>query len=91
MNYFRSGVEGNYYFIKDSQVDGLLRKATSEFNSEKRAKIYAEIQKIVLQKHIVYPLFFGSRSSGLWSSSVKNVPAHPLGYHFLPFEMIEMR
>ncbi len=91
LNYFRSGVEGNYYFIKDSQVDGLLRKATSEFNSEKRAKIYAEIQKIVLQKHIVYPLFFGSRSSGLWSSSVKNVPAHPLGYHFLPFEMIEMR
>ncbi len=91
LNYFRSGVEGNYYFINDPQIDKLLKRSTSEFNPEKRSKIYTEIQKIVLQKNIVYPLFFGSRSSGLWSASVKNVPPHPLGYHFLPFEMIEMR
>ena len=91
LNYFRSGVSGNYYFVSDKSIDRMLNLSSQEFDQEKRLQYYQKIQEAILAKHVVVPMFFGSQTSGLWGPRVKSVPAHPLGYHFLPFEMIEMR
>jgi hypothetical protein len=44
----------------------------------------------VLEKLVVVPLHFGASNCGIWPPTVKSVPAHPLGFHFLPMELVEM-
>lgn len=91
LNYFRSSLQGNYYFINDPQIDALLSEATTIFDQKVRERYYRNIQEIVIKKDVVVPLVFGTTASGLWSPAVLRVPPHPLGLHFLPFEMIEMK
>lgn len=91
LNYFKSGVEGNFYFSNDPELDKSLNLSVQEFDPSKRQLLYRKIQEKILEQNVVLPLFFGSRASGFWGPKVKFVPPHPLGYHFLPFETIEMR
>lgn len=88
--YFREGYEGNYYHVHDSAIDKTLDAAAQILDSEKRAHEYRQISKKILGFHTIVPLVFGHSASGLWSSEVAFAPPHPMGFHQLPFESIEM-
>lgn len=91
LTYFKGKYDSNYFFVDDPEIDKSIGNSVGEFDSEKRTSLYRDIQVQVLKKFTVVPLIFGSQASGLWSSKIKKVPSHPMGYHTMPFETIEMR
>lgn len=90
LGYFKSGYEYNYFHVNDKKIDEAITQASAILDLETRRKKYQDIQKMILAHDTVIPLFFGSSASGLWSENVKYVPSHPLGYHTLPLETVEM-
>lgn len=90
VTYFRSNLKSNYFFVNNPAIDDLIDKAFKETLDEKRYKIYEEIQEMVLEEATVIPLAFGSWKKHFWSNRIKEVPPHPIGIHFMPFEMISM-
>tara|TARA_B100000749_G_scaffold280891_1_gene280309 strand:+ start:87001 stop:88533 length:1533 start_codon:yes stop_codon:yes gene_type:complete len=90
LSYFESSYDGNFYGVSSAEIDKLLKSAVAEYDQVKRVELYLEIQKVILKENAIIPLFFGSKASGLWGPRIANVPAHPLGMHFLSFETIEM-
>lgn len=90
LTYFKSGYESNYFYVKNHHIDTLIDKSGTVLDKEAREKSYREIQQLVLNEHTLLPLAFGSEASGLWSSKIKSVPPHVIGYHMLPFETVEM-
>ena len=91
LTYFKGKYESNYFHVDDPKIDAMISKATQEFNQDKRAKLYQEIQIAILGHYTNIPLYFGSTASGLWSDKVESIPAHPLGFHTMPYETILMR
>jgi oligopeptide transport system substrate-binding protein len=91
LGYFKGNYDSNYFFVNDPAIDAGLAHALQIFDPIARERQYRELQKQILKKWILIPLLFGSEASGLWSSKVKSVPAHPLGYHMLPMESLEMK
>lgn len=90
LTYFRANYDANYFHVNDPKIDQELDNAMKEFDSTKRIDIYKKIQRLALSHYTTTPLMFGSDASGLWSSNVKHVPSHPMGYHTMYFETIEM-
>ncbi|MBL7670020.1 MAG: ABC transporter substrate-binding protein [Bdellovibrionaceae bacterium] len=90
VTYFRSNIESNFFFVNSKEIDKLIDKAAQELESEKRNNIYETIQEKVLAEATVIPLAFGSWKKYYWSNHVKDVPAHPIGVHFIPLEMLTM-
>lgn len=90
LGYFRSGYDSNYFHVQDPKIDAQLGVASATLDQKAREALYRSIQIGVLKQWTVIPLFFGSEASGLWSPKVKSVPAHPMGYHTLPMESVEM-
>lgn len=90
ITYFRSNLDTNFFFINNKKIDAEIDLAAKELKNEKRNKIYESIQELVLDEATVIPLAFGSWKKYYWSKRVKTIPAHPLGVHFIPFEMIRM-
>lgn len=91
LSYFKSKYKSNYFFVNNISIDEQISMAVSEFDESVRTEKYKKIQKDILKEYTVIPLFFGSQASGLWSNNIKNAPSHPLGYHTMPYESIEMR
>jgi len=90
VTYFRSDVDSNFFFVKDKEIDRLIETASQELDSKKRADIYEVIQEKVLKGATVIPLAFGTWKKYYWSDRVKQAPAHPIGVHFVPLEMLSM-
>lgn len=90
VSYFRSDIESNFYFVNSKAIDKLIDAAAHEVDGEKRKTIYETIQKSVLREATVIPLAFGSWKKYFWSNRVSAVPAHPIGIHFMPLEMLTM-
>lgn len=91
LTYFKGKYESNYFHVDDPKIDSMIAKASQEFNQTKRAKLYQEIQTAIIGHYTNIPLYFGSPASGLWSGKVETIPAHPLGFHTMPYETILMR
>jgi ABC-type oligopeptide transport system substrate-binding subunit len=91
LTYFKGGYDGNYFFVNDSKIDAAIDTAVSIMDSNSRINKYRDIQKMILKHHTIIPLFFGSDASGLWSPKVKTVPPHPMGFHTLPMESVEVK
>lgn len=91
LTYFKGKYEANYFHVNDPKTDSAIAEATKEFNTEKRIQKYKDIQIQILKYYTNIPLFFGSRASGLWSQKVKSVPSHPMGFHTMHLEAVEMR
>jgi len=91
LTYFKGKYESNYYFVDKPEIDASIAEAVKEFDSNKRAELYKKIQLQILKEHTLVPVLFGSQASGLWSGKVRRAPSHPMGYHTMPFETIEMR
>jgi ABC-type transport system substrate-binding protein len=79
------------FHVDDPKIDAMIAKASQEFDQGKRAKLYQEIQVAILGHYTNIPLYFGSTASGLWSDKVESIPAHPLGFHTMPYETVLMR
>lgn len=91
LTYFKGKYESNYYFVDKPEIDASIAEAVKEFDSNKRADLYKKIQLQILREYTLVPVLFGSQASGLWSEKIKRAPSHPMGYHTMPFETIEMR
>jgi peptide/nickel transport system substrate-binding protein len=87
---FRGNIPDNYFFVNDKQIDLLLDKAPTIEVEAERYELYKVIQKKILNKHIVLPIYFGSQDAALWSSNVKAVPSHPMGFHTLALETVNL-
>jgi ABC-type oligopeptide transport system substrate-binding subunit len=90
LNYFRSNNKSNFFHAHSKKIDSLLEKVDAEFDSATRSVLYQEVQEEILKERTFIPIIFGSNLSGLWSDSLKKVPAHPLGLHLMPFELLEI-
>lgn len=91
LTYFKGKYQANYFHVNDPKIDGSIAEALKEFNQDKRDDEYRKIQVAILKHYTNIPLFFGSQASGLWSNKVKSVPSHPMGFHTMQLETIEMR
>lgn len=91
LTYFKGKYSANYFHVNDPQIDRSIAESLMEFDQEKREQKYKKIQIQILKHFTNIPLFFGSRASGLWSKKVKSVPSHPMGFHTMQLETIEMR
>lgn len=91
LTYFKGGYESNYFHVADSEIDHALTDLVQIFDSKRREERYREIQIKILKHFTIIPLFFGTDAAGLWSSKVAQVPQHPMGYHTLPLETVELR
>ena len=91
LTYFKSGYPSNYFQVEDKGVDLAIENAARTTNQAQREIQYRETQVKILEHFTVIPLFFGSQASGLWSPRVKYVPSHPMGFHVLPLETVELR
>ncbi len=91
LTYFKGKYDANYFHVNDPDIDGALSKVLLDFDPLSRAKAYKTIQLKILTHHTLIPLLFGSLGSGLWSPRLASVPPHPMGYHTLGFETLEMK
>lgn len=91
LTYFKGKYEANYFHVDDQKIDRMIATAAQEFDQNKRADLYKQIQVEIIKHYTCVPLFFGSTASGLWSDKVETIPAHPLGFHTMPYETILMR
>ncbi|MGL5722595.1 MAG: ABC transporter substrate-binding protein [Brevinema sp.] len=64
------GTGGNYTFYNNPTVDNLLSAGRAEFNRERRAKIYQDIQEIVYDEIPLLPLFY-SYHNAAYSKKIK--------------------
>ncbi len=91
LTYFKGKYSANYFHVNDPKIDQAIAESLLEFNQAKRDEDYKKIQIEILKHFTNIPLFFGSQASGLWSKKVKSVPSHPMGFHTMQLETIEMR
>ena len=91
LTYFKGKYDSNYFHVDDPLIDREIAGVLRNFDSRSRSAKYKAIQKAVLAHHTIVPLFFGSHASGFWSNRVRSAPSHPMGYHTMAFESIEMR
>ena len=91
LTYFKGKYESNYLHVDDPKIDAMIASSAKEFSQKKRSRMYQDIQKSILAHYTNIPLYFGTPASGLWSDKVETIPAHPLGFHTMPFETILMR
>jgi ABC-type transport system substrate-binding protein len=90
LGYFQKSYPGSYFHVADNEIDMLIQRAAGEFDDSIRIAFYREIQKKILRHYTIIPITFGSPESGLWSNRVEFTPSHPMGFHTIPLEMIEM-
>ena len=56
---FRSGSLQNHTLFASPEVDALLAQARTEFDSAERARLYQEVQRILIDEAVWIPLFHG--------------------------------
>ena len=60
--------------INDPDINNLLEQARVEMDADKRDKMYVEVQKIIMEKAYVIPLYF-NLSTVVYNPALKNVKA----------------
>lgn len=91
LTYFKGKYSSNYFHVNDPTIDEAIETTAREFDPTKRSALYKDIQRQILKHHTIVPILFGSQASGLWSQKLKVVPSHPMGYHTMHFETMEMK
>jgi ABC-type transport system substrate-binding protein len=84
---FEPGGSANYFDFMDEQTGRSLERGASETNPLERARIYREIEKTVLDKAPLVPLF---HSMGVIASrrAVHGLKSGPMGIGALSFEHV---
>ena len=87
---FNSRSEGNLFAYNNPRVDQLLLQGQTDTSDEARARIYAQIEKQVMQDHVIIPLFW-ARYSFVVQKGVRGIELNSLGLQYLPFRKVWLR
>jgi peptide/nickel transport system substrate-binding protein len=88
LSYFKSDIKDNFFLVFDKEIDKKIELCSTTM--DKNAECFVDLQKTIMQKVNVIPLFFGTDKIEFWSNNIKSVPPHPLGIQFLKLDQIEM-
>ena len=91
LNYFKAGVENNYFYTESKTLPALINKIIVNDSAAEKTNLVREAQIEILKEFTTIPLFFGTDSSSLWSSKLVAVPPFPAGPHMIPVEMLEVK
>ena len=69
----------NYTGYNNKAVNSLLREAAATVDEVKRAELYQNIEKMVMEEHPIIPLFYLSIDR-VYQSIVKGINSSPLGW-----------
>lgn len=53
---FKSGAASNYMFCENEEIDRLFDEGIATFDTDARAEIYAEVQKVIQDYACIYPI-----------------------------------
>ncbi len=84
---FNSKSEGNHFGYQNAQVDQMLQEAQSSLDENLRAQLYREIEKRILDDHVIIPLFV-VKYSFVTHKRVQGLELNPLGFQYLPFRKV---
>ena len=87
---FNSRSEGNLFGYSSPKVDQLLLQGETGVSDELRAPIYAQIEKQVMQDHVIVPLF-SARYSLVVQRNVQELDLNSLGLQYLPFRKVWLK
>ncbi len=68
----------NHSAINDKQLDALLEKGRTTVNNEERLKVYADVQKLVVEQAYWVPIYIEKKFI-IINKRVQGVKLHPLG------------
>jgi ABC-type transport system substrate-binding protein len=84
---FNSRSEGNLFAYHNSDVDQLLLQGQTSAGDDLRALIYLQIEKRIMQDHIIVPLF-SARNSFVSQSWIHGIELNSLGFQYMPFRKV---
>jgi ABC-type transport system substrate-binding protein len=84
---FYSKSEGNIFDYRDNRVDGLLRQAETSMDDNKRATLYQEIERQLLEEAVAIPLFSANYSIAL-RKQIHGMNFNPLGFEYMPLRTV---
>lgn len=84
---FEPDASTNYFAFRDEEVGAALRRASIEQNPVERARMYRELESLILEAAPVVPLY-QPRSVVLHREGVHGVEPGPLGVATLDFERV---
>lgn len=82
--YFHSRSIGgfNYTFYQDPELDGLFDQGVTTLDAEKRKEIYAKVQKYMMDKALLIPIYYLANVSAA-STKVQGLFNDTAGYYWL--------
>jgi ABC-type transport system substrate-binding protein len=86
---FNSKSEGNLFAYRNAEVDQLLLKGQTSLSDGLRAPIYMQIEKQILEDHVIIPLF-SAKYSFVTDKRVQGFEINPLGFQYLPLRKVWM-
>jgi peptide/nickel transport system substrate-binding protein/oligopeptide transport system substrate-binding protein len=84
---FNSRSEGNLFAYSNPKVDQLLLQGQTSTSDELRAQIYSQIEKQVMQDHVIIPLF-SARYSFVVQKSTHGIELNSLGLQYMPLRKV---
>jgi oligopeptide transport system substrate-binding protein len=87
---FNSKSEGNLFAYHNPAVDQLLLKGQTSVSDDSRAPIYSQIERLIMQDHVIIPLF-SARNSFVTQSRVQGIELNSLGLQYLPFRKVWLK
>ncbi len=87
---FNSKSKGNPFGYNNPKVDQMLDDAQSTLDESRRAQIYRQIEKTILDDHIIVPLSL-VKYSFVHHKRLQGLEINPLGFQYLPFRKVWMQ
>jgi len=87
---FNSKSEGNLFAYQNPAVDRLLLEGQTAVTDDSRAPIYAQVEKLIMQDHVIVPLV-SARNSFVTQSRVQGIELNSMGLQYLPFRKVWLK
>ena len=84
---FNSKSHANPFGYHNPVVDRLLMEAQATLDDEQRARLYGEIERMILDDHAILPLAC-VKYSYVHSRRFKDLEVNVLGFQYLPFQQV---
>jgi len=84
---FSSKSEGNLFGYRNAEVDRKLLEAQTSLNEDLRAQLYRQIEKQILQDHVIIPLFL-AKYSFVTYKRVQGIEVSSLGFQYFPIRKV---
>jgi oligopeptide transport system substrate-binding protein len=84
---FNSKSHGNPFGYHNPVVDRLLMEAQATLDDDQRARLYGDIEQLILKDHALLPLA-AVRYSYVHTRQFKDLDVNVLGFQYLPFQQV---